>query len=173
MFCVDVFGEYIKFLSHLVQCNYEVCMLASCWEMRVLCPENRVKGRKIGFVQAVFCNSKLTLQLSLAPDCSTEYFLEVAGKARQSWVLHKTFAAAGGGEIIPRKNVFVQIKNVFVQIKNVFVQLATFCITPLQQQERGEIISRKFAKCVCPNYNMYLSKLRNVFVHILVLLKCA
>ena len=62
------------------------------------------------------------------------------------------------------KNVFVQIKNVFVQIKNVFVQLATFCITPLQQQERGEIISRKFAKCVCPNYNMYLSKLRNVFV---------
>ena len=157
MFCVDVFGEYIKFLSHLVQCNYEVCMLASCWEMRVLCPENRVKGRKIGFVQAVFCNSKLTLQLSLAPDCSTEYFLEVAGKARQSWVLHKTFAAAGGGEIISRKNVFVQIKNVFVQ-------LATFCITPLQQQERGEIISRKFAKCVCPNYNMYLSKLRNVFV---------
>ena len=110
MFCVDVFGEYIKFLSHLVQCNYEVCMLASCWEMRVLCPENRVKGRKIGFVQAVFCNSKLTLQLSLAPDCSTEYFLEVAGKARQSWVLHKTFAAAAGGEIISIKNNLSTLK---------------------------------------------------------------
>ena len=83
---------YIKFLSHVLQCNYEVCMGGRLENASSLY-KIRLKGGKGGFVQAVFCNSKLTLQLSFAPDCSTEYFLEVALKARQSWVLHKNFAS--------------------------------------------------------------------------------
>ena len=91
---VDVF-EQVYQVSFFCNAIMKFALGSCWWKMRVLCTENRIKSRKIRFVQAVFCNSKLTLQLSFAPDCSSEYFLEVALKARQSWVLHSTFAAAG------------------------------------------------------------------------------
>ena len=154
---MDVLEDISSFF--LTCCNAIMKFAWAGWKMPVLCG-NQIKGRKIRFVQAVFCNSKLTLQLSFAPDCSNEYFLEVALKARQSWVLHKTFAAAGGRtdniQKISRRRrrecicwiskcIFVDYKMCLSKLQNIFVQIA---------------------KCICPNCKMYLSKLQNVFVQI-------
>ena len=138
------FGALSLFLTC---CNAIMKFAWAGWKMPVLCL-NQIKGRKTRLVHPVFCNSKLTLQLSFALDCSSEYFLEVVLKARQSWVLHKTFAAAAGGgertdniqKISTRGNVFVNLQNVFVQIiecicqnkKNVFVQIKKIYLSNLQ-----------------------------------------
>ena len=131
--CVDVLEDISSFF--LTCCNAIMKFAWAGWKMPVLCG-NQIKGRKIRFVQAVFCNSKLTLQLSFAPDCSNEYFLEVALKARQSWVLHKTFAAAGG-----RTDNIQKISR-----------------------RRGRECICWISKCTFVDYNMCLSKLKNIFV---------
>ena len=142
IFCADVFENISSFF--LTFCNAIMKFAWAGWKMPVLCL-NQIKGRKTRLVHPVFCNSKLTLQLSFALDCSSEYFLEVVLKARQSWVLHKTFAAAGERtdniqKISTRGNVFVNLQNVFVQIiecicqnkKNVFVQIKKIYLSNLQ-----------------------------------------
>ena len=133
--CVDVLEHMSSFF--LTCCNAIMKFAWAGWKMPVLCV-NQIKGRKTRLVHPVFCNSKLTLQLSFALDCSSEYFLEVVLKARQSWVLHKTFAAAG-----ERTDNIQKISR-----------------------RRGREFICQIAKCICTDYKMYLSNLQNIFVQI-------
>ena len=140
--CVDVLEHISSFF--LTCCNAIMKFAWAGRKMPVLCV-NQIKGRKTRLVHPVFCNSKLTLQLSFALDCSSEYFLEVVLKARQSWVLHKTFAAAG-----ERTD---NIQKISRRKGREFI-----CIECKMYLSKLQYIRVKIRKGICPNFEKYLFK---------------